>query len=103
MGRDNLPQSRSAGSDWRHTLSVYKDRQSNIDKAADQSATQAAAIIRDWLEHHLKDHIKKALKEIYWELWGDLFRYLYRENWVRLLAGLLTLISVIALWMREHK
>lgn len=82
---------------------MYKDRQSNIDKAADQAATQAAAIIRQWLEKHLTEHLKRALKEIYWQLWRDLFVYLYKANWFRLLAGLLTLASAVSLWIKDYK
>lgn len=76
-------------------------KQEDIDKASDQAATQAAAIVRHWFEQNLKYQLMAAIKDIYWELWRELFKYLYKANWVRLLAGLLTLASAITLWFKE--
>lgn len=76
-------------------------KQEDIDKASDQAATQASALTISWLREHLKKELEAALKDIYWQLWRDLFYYLYKANWFRLLAGLLTLASAITLWVRD--
>lgn len=75
--------------------------QEKFDKAADQAATQASAITIHWFRENLKRELKAAITEIYWSLWKDLFRYLYRANWVRLIVGIMTLLSALTLWLHE--
>ncbi len=73
----------------------------HTEEKEDELVTRSSAMVIHWLKHNLKDELKNALKEIYWSLWWDLFRYLYRANWFRLLAGLLTLASAITLWVKN--
>lgn len=76
-------------------------KQEDIDKASDQAAAQNSAITINWLRNHLRTELKAALVEIYWSLWKDLFIYLYKANWFRLVAGILTLASAITLWVKD--
>lgn len=69
----------------------------------DELVTRSSAMVITWLRTHLKNEIRQALKEIYAETWRDVLSYLYRSNWIRLLAGLLTLLSALALFIKEHQ
>lgn len=73
------------------------------DEHDDELVTRSSAMVITWLRQNLKREIRNSLREIYWELWRDLFSYLYRANWFRLVAGLLTLASALTVWIKEHK
>ena len=72
------------------------------DERNDELVTRSAAMVIHWFRENLKKEIRAALKEIYHEFWAELFSYVYRSNWVRLLVGLMTLASAIALWLHEE-
>jgi hypothetical protein len=72
--------------------------QRDIDKAAEQASLEAAARVL----YSLKPALKAAIKEIYWELWRELGLYLITARWFRILAGLLTLLSFLGVWLKEH-
>ena len=69
-----------------------------LDAAADQAATQAAALVA----HQLRGALKLALKDLVHDYRIEFIEYLLTERWLRLLAALLFLLSVIGLWLEEH-
>jgi hypothetical protein len=68
----------------------------------DELVTRASAQTITWFRNNLKREIKQALKELYSEWWRDVLHYVYRSNWLRLLAGLATLASALIYWLKEN-
>lgn len=69
-----------------------------FDEAADQAATQAAAMVIN----HLSAALKQALKALFAEYRREFIEYILREKWIRIVLGLLTILGLLGILIKEY-
>lgn len=76
----------------------HKRLQEMLDKAADQAATQAAALVIN----QLRPALKKAITEIFKDYGREFISNFFISRWLRVVVGILTILGLIGLWIKER-